>query len=42
MSKFISLLGGWNPFSDLKFRNDGASTLAAPSADLVQALLGFP
>jgi HK97 family phage portal protein len=24
------------------FRNSGASTLAAPSADLIQALLGFP
>ena len=25
-----------------KFRNDGASTLAAPSAELLQALMGFP
>ncbi len=27
---------------DYKFRNDAASTLAAPSAELLQALIGFP
>jgi hypothetical protein len=46
MPKLISLDisqgGTWNPASDLKFRNSGASTMAAPSADLVQALMGFP
>jgi HK97 family phage portal protein len=31
-----------SPEGFTKFRNDGASTLAAPSADLVQALMGFP
>src|SRR5258707_1780868 len=29
-----------NPFA--RFKNDGTSTLASPSADLVQALMGFP
>ena len=31
-----------NPDGFQGFRNSGASTMAAPSADLVQALLGFP
>ena len=31
-----------NPPEFAGFRNDGASTLASPSADLQQALLGFP
>lgn len=31
-----------NPPDFAGFRNDGSSTLASPSADLVQALMGFP
>lgn len=32
----------WNRVRSLLFTNDAASTLASPSADLIQSLMGFP
>src|ERR1700727_2180022 len=37
-----SNLSLWNRMKSLMFTNDESSTLASPSADLVQSLLGFP